>query len=383
METDWWDDLYERGDPIADGPAPCRGAGPTERKDHGKGGNLAVEPTVPPGEVDTKSPPRGTPVPPHTPGMDREISPSPKGAAGLPVSNPGGSAAPTEDDLLEQEAAELDRRKKGSSIQEDTLVLKDLIQTVRDKIKIPQKKANTTKDTDTERADDKSEEREVAKETENTEKGNEDEKTKNQWTAALLDWTSSVRTSATKSAKKNKKSILGSTAAAWVISPYTFVALYDRIVLHMGKSMESFPRGQYLHDGGDPMGWGLFHGPAPWMRDTVGMAWESGQMSKVLVAAVLGILPLVLMDLGTYAEKLVGGISRLMTWVAGGGAAIYIAFGWSPNWWEVHMAFLFAAAWYGARWACLTKSELKKSILYIPLAAVITGSVLYSPGAMF
>jgi hypothetical protein len=171
-----------------------------------------------------------------------------------------------------------------------------------------------------------------------------------------------------------KWSLLWAAGASWVVAPGTVGALYDRGVMLFGSWTENFPRAQYLNSGGLPHEWDLLHGPAWWVKGVVGAAWETGLTNELLTAVLVGLLPTVSL------MHLQHRIFRFFTII---GVAYFIGFEWFPHWWEVYMAALAACAYYGWTMANRIQSAFLACVLRVPVAAIVSGSILYSPGAIF
>lgn len=187
-------------------------------------------------------------------------------------------------------------------------------------------------------------------------------------------------------------SFLISTVVAWVAGPQILIALYERI--HFGTSTTD---------------WGILNGLGRWFRDTVGMAYETGQMGSLIWAAIMGLAPMVIMFVrnlaaghlaqGTYRGRLAEtGIRWLtrsaylvpigffvgvsypdqVTWIFGSP--------WTFQWWQFWVAGLFCTTFYCTMWV-FDRVEKGLGLGYIhvllmtPLASVITGAALYAPGA--
>jgi len=181
-----------------------------------------------------------------------------------------------------------------------------------------------------------------------------------------------------------KWGLLWSTAASWVVAPGTVGALYDRGVNMFGSWTDSFPRAAYLDAGGVPHEWDLLEGPAWWVKNTVGTAWEAGLTPDLLASAGVGIAPvLALTLLHTGDGGAWGMFVKAMRWFVMLGVAYYIGFEWFPQWWEVYLSALSAAAVYGWMMAKRLSSEFLAFLCRIPAAAIVSGTILYSPGAIF
>ena len=169
-------------------------------------------------------------------------------------------------------------------------------------------------------------------------------------------------------------SLLWAGAASWIVSPGTLAALYDHTIPVFGSWTENFPRADYLNSGGVPHEWDLLEGPAWWVRNTVQAAFESGATQDLFVAGLVGLIPTI--SLVSFNHRIV----RFFTVI---GAAYFIGFEWFPHWWEVYMATMAACAYYGWTMANRIRSGFLACMLRIPMAALVSGSLLYSPGAIF
>jgi hypothetical protein len=185
------------------------------------------------------------------------------------------------------------------------------------------------------------------------------------------------KVSAVRNSEESKRGakwgLLWSTAAAWAVGPGTLVALYDRILLMFGDLLSFAPGAAYLASGGQPHDWDLMEGLAVWVKGTMGAAWENDLMLRAVIAAALGVLPQIVMNFR----------ARWALWTGGLGAVVFIAFFWYPQWWEVYMASLAAAAYYGWTMAKEVRYAFLAFLLRIPMAAAVTGTIAYSPGAIF
>lgn len=181
-----------------------------------------------------------------------------------------------------------------------------------------------------------------------------------------------------------KWGLLWSTAAAWVVAPGTLGAVYDRLVDAFGSWTDSFPRAAYLDAGGVPHEWDLLEGPAWWVKNTVGAAWEAGLTPDLLASAGVGIAPVLAMTLLHTGDGGTWGLFvKAARWFVMLGVAYYIGFEWFPQWWEVYFSALSAAAVYGWMMAKRLSSEFLAFLCRIPAAAIVSGTILYSPGAIF
>lgn len=168
---------------------------------------------------------------------------------------------------------------------------------------------------------------------------------------------------------------LWAAGASWLIGPQTLVAAWDRIVLIFG--MERYASGE------EPMGWGLLHGPGRWFRDQVAANEENGTMLHLLACAAFGVVPLLV--LAAHREW-----PQYGKWLLGllvGAPALYLIgvsyWGWPLTWTDIYVAGLFASAWYCTVWAKSKDEGIFRFLLMIPLASVVSGALLYSPGAAF
>lgn len=171
-------------------------------------------------------------------------------------------------------------------------------------------------------------------------------------------------------------SFLWATAASWAIGPQFLVALWDR-------TMRTFGQNQMM-SGPEPMDFGLLNGPGRWFRDQVGHHWENGSMEYILVCAAFGIVPLILVA----AANTWSNHARLLLGAAILGPVVYMIgvsyLGWTLTVGDLYLVTLFALAWY-CTWWFIEKKEpsFTRFLLMIPLASVISGALLYSPGAAF
>lgn len=187
-------------------------------------------------------------------------------------------------------------------------------------------------------------------------------------------------------------SFMISSVVSWVAGPQILIALYERI--HFGTSTAD---------------WGVLNGTGRWFRDTVGMAYESDQIGSLIWAALLGLTPMVILlarnitagylAQGTYrgrmAEFGIRWLTRSAYLVPVGffvGVSypdqITAVFGspWTFQWWQFWVAGLFCAAFYCTMWVF---DRIEKGLglgythvlLMTPLASIITGALLYAPGA--
>lgn len=204
-------------------------------------------------------------------------------------------------------------------------------------------------------------------------------------------------------------SFIISSVISWAASPQILVALYERI--RFGTSTTD---------------WGILNGPGRWFRDTVGMAYESDRLGSLIWAAAFGLIPMVILFVrniaashlaeGTYQ----GALSAIgLTWLTRSAylvPIVYIVgisypdqvtavFGspWTLQMWQFWVAGLFCMAFYMTMWVfdrierlnrerrAMSDEEREKSqsmgpgifhaLLMVPLASIITGALLYAPGA--
>ena len=203
-------------------------------------------------------------------------------------------------------------------------------------------------------------------------------------------------------------SFMISLAASWAVGPQILTALYERI--RFGTNTTS---------------WGFLQGPGRWFRDTVGMAYETGQMVGLISAVIVGLAPMLLMNVrnmtaghfarssyrGRGADFVIRLLARLpymvpVVFLVGVSYPDYVQalFGqaWTLEWWQFWVAGLFCIAYYCTMWAfdrierlhrerlVLSEEERKATqsmgpglfhaLLMVPLASIVSG-VLYAPGA--
>lgn len=187
-------------------------------------------------------------------------------------------------------------------------------------------------------------------------------------------------------------SFMISSVVSWAVGPQILTALYERI--RFGTSTTD---------------WGILNGPGRWFRDTVGMAYESGRLGSLIWAAILGLTPMIItfarnqfagyLAQGTYHGRMAAfgikwltrsaylipigylvGISypEQVTWMFGSP--------WTLQMWQVWVAGLFCTTFYCTMWVF---DRIEKGLglgyfhvlLMTPLASVVTGILLYAPGA--
>lgn len=204
-------------------------------------------------------------------------------------------------------------------------------------------------------------------------------------------------------------SFLLSCILSWAVGPQILIALYERI--RFGTSTT---------------GWGILNGPGRWFRDTVGMAVETGQTKTLVWSAVLGLTPMIILGVRnlsagylaqvTYRGKLATlGIQWLtraayltpllyLVGISYPGAVTWL-FGspWILEWWQIWVMALFCITYYFTAWvldrieklnaerSAMSDEERAKSqdmgpgifhaVLMVPAASVISGVLLYAPGA--
>lgn len=204
-------------------------------------------------------------------------------------------------------------------------------------------------------------------------------------------------------------SFMFSSVLSWAIGPQIFLAAYERIRF-----------------GTETTDWGILHGPGRWFRDTMKMAHETDQMGALIWAIILGLAPMIFMGArnvaagyvaqATYRSRLADAGIKWLTrsaWLVpilyftGIGYPDQIAwlFGspWTLEWWQVYVMGLFCMAYYFTMWVfdrierlnrerqAMPEEERTKSqnmgpglfhvILMVPLASVVTGALLNTPGA--
>ena len=204
-------------------------------------------------------------------------------------------------------------------------------------------------------------------------------------------------------------SFMISSVVSWVVGPQVLLAAYERIRFHTSTTS-----------------WGILHGPGRWFRDTVGAAWETGQTGSLIWAAVLGLTPMIILGVrnmtaghlaeGTHQGRLAAmGIKWLtraaylvpLTYFIGLGYPEVVSslFGspWELHWWQIWVMGLFCTAYYCTMWVFDRVEKLHRSragmseeqrvgakkmgpglfhaLLMTPLASIITGVLLYAPGA--
>jgi hypothetical protein len=204
-------------------------------------------------------------------------------------------------------------------------------------------------------------------------------------------------------------SFLLSSIVSWIVSPQILTAAYERI--HFGTSTT---------------GWGLLNGPGRWFRDTVGMAYESGQMGSLIWSAIMGLLPMIILTLrniaaqraaeSVYQGRMSGFSIKWLNRLAYSALPVFFTgvsyptevtsiFGspWTFQMWQFWVAGLFCTAYYFTTWVLdrierlnrermvLPEEEREKLkvmgpgifhvLLMVPLASIVTGILLYAPGA--
>lgn len=173
-------------------------------------------------------------------------------------------------------------------------------------------------------------------------------------------------------------SFLWSMGAAWTISWYTVITAWNHAVAII--QMPSLQLGQNID-------WNFFNGPGRWFRDTLQASWESGHVDRILVPALVGILPVLVTQIAAHTET--AALRKALMWAAYGGALVWICgASYIPGtgyqtWDEVHVSALAAATWWGTHAARRQQPGFTQFVLLIPLAAVVCGIVAYSPGAAF
>lgn len=170
-------------------------------------------------------------------------------------------------------------------------------------------------------------------------------------------------------------SFVWAAGASWLIGPQFLIALYDHVVRILGQDQ--------MMSGPQPMGWGILHGPGRWMRDVTADAWENDGMIRLVICAAFGIIPLLLIAASnTWKHH-----SKWLLGVAILGPAVYVVgvsyTNWTLTWQDIYLVGIFSAAWYCTIWAREQGPGFVRFLLLIPLASVVTGFLLYSPGAAF
>lgn len=204
-------------------------------------------------------------------------------------------------------------------------------------------------------------------------------------------------------------SFMISSVMSWAVGPQILTALYERI--RFGTSTT---------------GWGILNGPGRWFRDTIGMAYESDRLGSLIWAAVMGLTPMILMFTrnqvagylaqSTYRGRMVAFSIKWLTRSAWLVPVLFFVgvsypdevtaiFGspWTFQMWQFWVAGLFCMAFYATMWvfdrierlnrerSAMSEEEREKSqsmgpgifhaVLMIPLASIVTGILLYAPGA--
>lgn len=200
-----------------------------------------------------------------------------------------------------------------------------------------------------------------------------------------------------------------SCVLAWAVSPQILVAAYERIRFGTGTTS-----------------WGILHGPGRWFRDTVRMAAETGQMVGLIAAICVGLAPMFLFTVRNAVSSYLanapykGKMGALaIRWLARAPYVIPVVylvgvpypglvtpvFGspWRLEWWHFYVAGLFCLAYYCTMWVLdrierfnrerlvmsdEQRAEARKmgpglfhAVLMIPLASIISGALLHTPGA--
>lgn len=204
-------------------------------------------------------------------------------------------------------------------------------------------------------------------------------------------------------------SFMISSVMSWAVGPQIFLAAYERI--RFGTSTTD---------------WGILNGPGRWFRDTIGMAYESDRLGSLIWAAIMGMLPMILMFTrnqvaGYLAQSTYRGrmVAFSITWLTRSAYLVPIIFfvgvsypdqvtavfgsPWTFQMWQFWVAGLFCMAFYATMWvldrierlnrerSAMSEEEREKSqsmgpgifhaVLMIPLASIVTGILLYAPGA--
>lgn len=186
-------------------------------------------------------------------------------------------------------------------------------------------------------------------------------------------------------------SFMISLVVSWVFSPQILLALYERVRF-----------------GTNTTGWGFLQGPGRWFRDTVGMAYETGQMTGFIASICVGLAPMLLTSVrnmaathvaqSSYQGRATGVVLKWLgrmpylvplVYLLGVSYPEYVTawFGhpWTLAWWQFWVAGLFCIAYYSTMWV-LDRVEKGLGLGYfhvllmVPLASIVSG-VLYAPGA--
>lgn len=187
-------------------------------------------------------------------------------------------------------------------------------------------------------------------------------------------------------------SFMISSAVSWAVGPQILVAAYERARFHTSTTS-----------------WGILHGPGRWFRDTLVTVFETGQTIGLVAAICLGLAPMFLFNLRNSTAAHIarspyyGRLAKFgIKWLARAPylvPAVYLTgvaypkyvtalFGspWVLAWWQVWVAALFCTAYYCTLWVF---DRVEKGLglgyfhvlLMTPLASIVTGVLLNTPGA--
>lgn len=204
-------------------------------------------------------------------------------------------------------------------------------------------------------------------------------------------------------------SFMISSVLCWVFGPQLLLAAYDRIVLLSGRTLIAPARDASVLAAGHGADWGILHGPGRWFRDTARMASETGQTAGLIWAALLGLLPMIILGIRnavaaylgqfTYQSKVGEWVIKRLTLAAYLAPVLYLivvgyadwtqrwlGFAWVFHWWQVWTAALFCTAYYCLMWV-LDRVEKRLPlggthvVLMMPVASIVTGALLNAPDA--
>jgi hypothetical protein len=134
----------------------------------------------------------------------------------------------------------------------------------------------------------------------------------------------------------------------------------------------------HLMSGSQPRSFGFMHGSGRWFRDVVAAAWENGHVGTVTLWAAFGLLVPIAAQILPRKWKVLFVVGPFSIYATGVSYA-----DWSLNWTVMGVALLSACAWYGMWAARKRETGFIRFLLLIPIASVVTGICLYSPGAVF
>lgn len=178
--------------------------------------------------------------------------------------------------------------------------------------------------------------------------------------------------------KGQPTSFLWVAAISVAVSPQTLLTLYNKAVLVFQMPQATL---------GTETGWGFLEGPGIWFGNLYSGYWESGTQYRMLLLALMGIIPVFLAQVVAHIPS--PRIRKYCMWIGYGFPVFFIcapsyipAFGYRTMT-EVYVTFLFAAAWWGASFSRTVAPGFGQVLLRIPLASVLVGVISYSPGAAF